>query len=79
MKMTKKIQISRKLFCHHQRLPQKIPSSHPVTVPVRASQVQDMMRFMQHFETSISKSGQRQEKTKVPAVADGWMGQAGDF
>ena len=24
-----------------------------------------MMRFMQHFETSISKSGQRQEKTKV--------------
>lgn len=27
--------------------------------------VQDMMRFMQHFETSISKSGQRQEKTKA--------------
>lgn len=27
--------------------------------------VQDMMRFMQHFETSISMSGQRQEKTKA--------------
>ncbi|CAJ1330694.1 unnamed protein product [Effrenium voratum] len=29
------------------------------------SMVQDMMRFMAHFEQSISESGQRQEKTKA--------------
>ena len=31
----------------------------------RNSKVQDMMRFMAHFEKSISESGERQEKTKV--------------
>ena len=44
-------------------------------VPIVTSKVQDMMRFMQHFETSISKSGQRQEKTKVRmGPADGSFG-----
>mmetsp|Transcript_62101 Transcript_62101/g.116138 ORF Transcript_62101/g.116138 Transcript_62101/m.116138 type:complete len:310 (+) Transcript_62101:35-964(+) len=61
------------------RVKQKEPEVHKHLEEVRArmsmelqmrsssqeSMVQDMMRFMAHFEKSISESGQRQEKTKA--------------
>eukprot|EP00438_Fugacium_kawagutii_P035409 Skav222075 [mRNA] locus=scaffold4586:61991:71704:- [translate_table: standard] len=64
------------------KVKQKEPEVHKCLEDVRArladeldmrstsqeSIVQDMMRFMQHFETSISMSGQRQEKTKDRAT-----------